>query len=334
MRRNIIGIFLGLIFLLAVGFRIKEDFFVDHTLPKPSFPSGFTLLFEGKDINCLLLEQKILVSGADGIYSYDPATGEEKQITDYSYVYQIARIPEGLVAATGKGVHLIKSDGSVQSDFFGEDLIGEKIRCLVFDRRGYLWAGGFVGLYCLETEESFTVKDGLSDNSVDQALQLEDGTWFFGSYVAPRGGLTIVKPNGEVQVFTVEQGLPHPNITSITELKDGRVFVGGGLYIRGGGVLLKKMGDEWEIAESITKEKDGLAGEKIRSIFQDRSGEIWVGSEYDGLVRDWRGKSTIWTKEQELSNNEVKCIEEDESYLWIGTHRGLMRINKEVIYDD
>lgn len=65
---------------------------------------------------------------------------------------------------------------------------------------------------------------------------------------------------------------------------------------------------------------DGLAGEKVRSIFQDRVGTIWFGSEYDGLaLLDSRGWQVLTTRDG-LSNPEVKAMLQDNEATYGSGH--------------
>jgi ligand-binding sensor domain-containing protein len=117
-------------------------------------------------------------------------------------------------------------------------------------------------------------------------------------------------------------------VTSIIQTKDTSVYVGGGLLDRGGAVKLEKEKDIWVITQTISS-KEGLAGAKVRSLFEDTSGKLWAGSEYDGLAIFDGKKSLQLKKSNGLSDDEVKAIIEDShGFIWIGTKSGLTRIDK------
>jgi len=79
----------------------------------------------------------------------------------------------------------------------------------------------------------------------------------------------------------------------------------------------------------VTKE-DGLAGSKVRSLFQDEAGAIWVSSEYNGTVRMAQGGRQRFTPEEGLAGWEVKAMLQDsQGNLWLGTELGLTRISHE-----
>jgi len=108
----------------------------------------------------------------------------------------------------------------------------------------------------------------------------EGGLWF-GTYGAPYGGPGRLK-DGRWTYWAVEDGLPHPNITSLVLARDGRVWAGCGLYDRGGAAVFGASSGAWRL-ESVLP-VPALAGPKVRSLYQDRSGRTWLGSEKDGLA--------------------------------------------------
>lgn len=79
--------------------------------------------------------------------------------------------------------------------------------------------------------------------------------------------------------------------------------------------------------------EDGLSNNKIRVIFQDQFGYIWVGTEnglnkYDGY--GFTIYKNIQADSSSLSNNIVTSIVEDiYGNLWIGTKNGLNKLNRE-----
>lgn len=70
-----------------------------------------------------------------------------------------------------------------------------------------------------------------------------------------------------------------------------------------------------------------ILDENIRSIFQDKKGNYWYGTNADGVYR-YDGKTlTQFTVSDGLSDNQVQSIQEDEmGNLWFGT--GLFGVSK------
>ena len=162
-------------------------------------------------------------------------------------------------------------------------------------------------------------------------MQDGQGGMWFGSYVAPDGGISLYDQE-EWQYFSVDNDLPHNNITSIFEDKNETVWVGTGLLDRGGAVSFQFRNHQWSIANVLT-EKDGLAGAKVRTIFEDSFGNIWFSSEYDGVTR-W-SEEGIWNTYSEyhgLAGTEAKVIIQDvDMNLWLGTNNGITKISASAL---
>jgi ligand-binding sensor domain-containing protein/two-component sensor histidine kinase len=67
---------------------------------------------------------------------------------------------------------------------------------------------------------------------------------------------------------------------------------------------------------------------RISSIKEDRDGTIWVATCGDGVV-GLRNNRVTWhfTHDNGLSSNIGRCIAIDTGYIWVGTDKGLNRIN-------
>ena len=67
----------------------------------------------------------------------------------------------------------------------------------------------------------------------------------------------------------------------------------------------------------------------MRSLYEDRAGRFWIGSEYDGIAI-FEGKiRRVLTPEQGLSGWEVKqVLEDDAGVLWLATEDGITRIER------
>ena len=66
-------------------------------------------------------------------------------------------------------------------------------------------------------------------------------------------------------------------------------------------------------------EKNGLPMEAIQTIFQDRSGNIWLGSEGKGLLRFTGEKFVYYDQRSGLSSDLISSVNQDKNGIfWLG----------------
>ena len=69
--------------------------------------------------------------------------------------------------------------------------------------------------------------------------------------------------------------------------------------------------------------KDGLSSNIVNSLYEDREGSIWIGTNGGGISRFKDGKFTTYKTGDGLPDNYVLALYEDgEASLWIGTNNG------------
>lgn len=77
--------------------------------------------------------------------------------------------------------------------------------------------------------------------------------------------------------------------------------------------------------------EDGLLCDEVTAIHQDREGFMWMGSRYGLFKYDGFGVKTYkntTTNPRLLTSNQITCLADDDSCLWIGTDRGVNRMDK------
>lgn len=224
-----------------------------------------------------------------------------------------------------------------------DGLPDRRINSLLVGRDGKLRAGTWGGLATREdnTWKILKKKDGLADDMVNVMVEHSSGAIILGSYVAPQGGISVVSPSGAVlQTLSTANGIPHNNITSLHEMPDASVWVATGLYNRGGAARIAFTDGQWKVVQTLQK-TDGLAGEKVRSVFRTSDGALWFGSEYDGLARfdpssppgaNSSAPPLVFTVRNGLIHPEIKCMLQDvDGKLWIGTMAGVTVVDCDAL---
>jgi ligand-binding sensor domain-containing protein len=102
---------------------------------------------------------------------------------------------------------------------------------------------------------------------------------------------------------------------------DGALWVGTGFADLGGAARFE--GEKWV---PLLK-RDGLAGNKVRSLFVDRGGVMYFGSEYDGLAIHAQERWRYLDRRDGLAGKEIKAMLQDaDGIFWLGTDTGLSRM--------
>lgn len=122
-------------------------------------------------------------------------------------------------------------------------------------------------------------------------------------------------------VWTTDHGLPQNSVNAIVQTGDGYLWLGTqeGL-VRFDGIRFSVF-DKQNTPE--------IKGNWISCLFEDREGNLWIGTRGEGLNRFKDGKFSTYTTNEGLSNNTVYALYEDrDENLWIGTSGGLNRLKE------
>ncbi|MBP5342764.1 HD domain-containing protein [bacterium] len=131
----------------------------------------------------------------------------------------------------------------------------------------------------------------------------------------------------EVDVYSSDNGIPTGEANAVFQTSDGYVWIGG--Y----GGLQKYDGVSFELISGTM----GLSSHNIRSLYQDKNGIFWVGSNDQGAF--YLDGNEFKQPEQDLELNKhssIRCFMEDSfDRIWIGTYDGIAYIenNKVINYN-
>jgi len=235
------------------------------------------------------------------------------------------------------------------------------VQALAQTTDGFLWIGTEVGLVRFDGNGFLTFdqnsKPALPESDVQCLLATPDGSLWIGT----TDGLARLQ-NGAVSVFTTTNGLPSNNIRALSQNPDGSVRVSaGGDVAQFDGKRFEKIeivqsakpepnivrsiispngnyafattttvvtGHNKELAIRFSVGKD-LPGSRIQSLFADRSGSLWIGTNA-GLVRYASGKLERFPLTDPLASASILSILEDhESNLWVGTESNGLHILRD-----
>jgi ligand-binding sensor domain-containing protein/signal transduction histidine kinase len=126
------------------------------------------------------------------------------------------------------------------------------------------------------------------------------------------------------RVWQSADGLPEDFAQSLARTRDGYLWIGtsGGL-VRFDGVRFTVFNRENQPA---------FRDDSFYALFVAKDGTLWGGTEGGGLVRYQHGAFRIFGAAAGLTNGFVRAIFEDrQRNLWVGTDRGLFRLQQEML---
>lgn len=111
-------------------------------------------------------------------------------------------------------------------------------------------------------------------------------------------------------VWTADDGLPQNIITGIRQTSDGY------LWLATFDGLARFDGVRFTVFDKSNS--PGIDSNRFESLYEDRSGDLWLGTEGSGVTRYHKGSFTTYTTRQGLPNNKVRAFTDDQAgNLWV-----------------
>jgi ligand-binding sensor domain-containing protein len=163
--------------------------------------------------------------------------------------------------------------------------------------------------------DEWTADQGLPDNTVNALAQTPDGYIWLGTPVG------LVRFDGVKFKFQGEKDPTASHLPAVNTLlvaRDGSLWAGtfeGVLHLKDGRIRQYK-------------KQHGLLDQRVKSIFEDRLGHIWIGTSSGGVYRLKEDKFTEFSQKDGLSSNIIRDINEDrEGNILVATSAGINRFN-------
>ncbi|MFI5197368.1 MAG: two-component regulator propeller domain-containing protein [Thermoanaerobaculia bacterium] len=234
-----------------------------------------------------------------------------------------------------------------------EGLPNETIMTLLAEPDGSLWIGTLRGgLACWRNERfvsRLTGAEGLPSDMVIALARSRDGSLWVGT----DGGLACVRGGRVVSQMRTSDGLPANRVNDILEGRDGELWVAtsGGLArlsdgratavtngkeFSGINVLLQDRGGTlWTgTSRGLSRARGGAIepfdaadgpphGVVVGCLLEDHEGNLWIGTDGDGVLRLRDAPIATYGKRDGLTNEFVYTVLEDShGTVWLGTRGG------------
>jgi signal transduction histidine kinase/ligand-binding sensor domain-containing protein len=226
--------------------------------------------------------------------------------TETNYVNNLVEDRDGaLWCATSAGLFRLRRAGEqvttewVELGLPRDEPEGQHVSTVAIDPQGRLWAGAISGLYVRWPDgrvERFTTREGLPGNYVQSLLVDRDGSLWSGirrggfcHLAEPRAGRPITE-----RCYSTRDGLAGDDARQLFRASDGRLWIAtiGGLSELGGS---RPAG--WPPNRPILSytTANGLSGDAIYVVAEDRAGNLWLGTSDNGVMRLARVGFATWT---------------------------------------
>ena len=222
---------------------------------------------------------------------------------------------------------------------------------------GAIWIGTFGGGVARLKDDSiqtFNTDDGLPSNYILSLYESADGTiWIgtdlYGMVKYHDGKFENFRANGNPEnviraMFEDRSG--HfwvLNNAGVSEFVNGRLKlnskltisatrsiiedVHGNLWVGCKGGLLRYGGGE----RTLFTETNGLSSDWVNTVYEDREGVLWIGTEVGGLNRLKDGKFTSFGEAAGFRDRILHIVEDNYDRLWLATKNGVFTISKREV---
>lgn len=251
-------------------------------------------------------------TNAGGVSTFDKAGAWKTYfpmhgLADY-WVYSFVQDKQGgMWIGTWDGVNYVEPNGTWRT--YRDELINIWVYGMDIDAKGRVWFGTEGGVSMLDGKawKSWTHQDGLGAKNQQNLPR------------SPNTGLGT-RSRDDLQIEASGSDTFNPNyVFAVKADRDGKgVWFGtwgGGLSLFDG----KRTWKSWTF-------RDGLAGDVVYAISQDRDGSLWLGTNKG--VSHFDGKTfTNYTRADGLINDNVYAVAIDpQGAPWFGTKGGVSRL--------
>ncbi len=279
----------------------------------------------------------------------------KQTVTTLSTAEKLAQKNVYSILETANGAMWLGSFGAVAKYESGvmtnygkpEGLIYPFVQSLFEDTDGRLFVGGLDGVQYFENGRFYDFMNALGAKAGDFIVTDIHRDRRGILWLATTAG--VVKYDGATAVhLTTKDGLPNDFVKTILEAKDGTLWIG--TYDG-----LAKLSEPSAVADGLSRnvnipladfnrplpqtvltftEKDGLAGNHIRALYEDETGAMWIGTYDSGLSRFKDGKFTVYNIGNGLFSNGVFQILPDErGNFWMSSNQGIYRVSRAELND-
>ena len=295
-------------------------------------------------INDLLVDRKgrLWVTTFRGLNLYHPETEsfiryvEDGNVQSHlnTRLRRIIESSEGLLwLGTDKGLTNFDPDTGKTNNYGTKDGLSHiNISSLVEDRDGMIWAGtnsGGLNRFDLQTKRFVNYRPtldggrGLSSNEIASLLIDKRGTLWVGT--SGQGLFRYVSSTDRFEKISI----PYSMINDIKSDADNRLWCS-----TSSGLVSFPADQPDNLTMYHSNQQDSITNEELLTVYEDKAGVLWVGTDSAGLDRADRyapdfGHSMVNSGAKKGMPNPIFAfLEIEESDIWLGSQSGIIQLNR------
>ena len=327
---------------------------------------GFMRVPEGHNPNSIgfIIAESLLgdrwgrmwIGADDSLGLYDPATGSFKQYRSpdkacgtVAIAHDISADEDGLVwLATDDGITAldpVTSKTTCHRPRYDPSIGEKRVIATLPSRDGTLWITSSAGLFTLDRRSGKVTRHIRLETSAGRTFRctgfpakpFQDSTGMIWVGLRSGGDVALIDPtSGTITVYSFQGGGLAPNsssgVVSIQEDHDGALWLGTN---RLGLVKLTRDRKQAIWYQSNPDEPNGLGGDLVVGLYRDRENSMWSTTKAGDVYRFQPGSSGFRSYRHQRGNphsldegSVTAAFVEDRDTLWIGTDRGLNRVDR------
>ncbi|MEZ5070532.1 MAG: two-component regulator propeller domain-containing protein [Bacteroidales bacterium] len=198
-----------------------------------------------------------------------------------------------------------------------DGLPDDKITALFQDERGDLFIGtDHNGLHVLRKGSRRIVPMVVSRNSLENSISAMDGTRDTLYVATNNGAYALSFVTGNRTTYSTVNGLPYNKINDILVDANGNPWVA----TITSGILTADASERFMI--------DGRPKIEFKTLIQDDRGDIWAGTDGEGVFRFGSDSLILYNVERGLKSDFCYALSIDpKGYVWVGHRLGMSRID-------
>ena len=299
---------------------------------------------------------RVWIGADDSLGLYDPATGSFKQYRSpdeacgtVAIAHDINEDQDGLMwLATDDGITALDPVTSKTTCYRPRytPSIGEKrVIATLPSRDGTLWITSSAGLYTLDRRSGKVTRHIRLETASGRkfrctgfpAKPFQDSTGAIWVGLLAGGDLASIDPaTGDITVYSFQGAGSAPTassgVVSIQEDQDGALWLGTNKL---GLVKLTRDRKQAIWYQSNPDDPNGLGGDLVVGLFRDREGSFWSTTKAGDVYRFQPQRPAFQSYRHQRGNpysldegSVTAAYVEDRDSLWIGTDRGLNRVDR------